>query len=481
MRIALPLLLAAVTSAEPLRAEPRLADEEPPAAPRRLEAYIVSGTNNHDWRYTTPQLMELLEASGKFNVKATYDPGDHLADEGTLDDVDVIVLDYNGPRWGERAEKKFLEAVRRGVGVSVIHAANNAFPGWVEYETMVGHLWRKGTGHGRFHAFDVTITDRDHPITADLADLTAHPDELYHRLVHLHDAEKRVLATAHSSEESGGTGEDELMITVGTFGEGRIFHTPLAHVWQNAAQTHASYADPQLRDLIVRGTEWAATGRVTTQAAPVNGLSAEEEAAGWRTLFDGTSLDGWRGYKSDAAPAGWSISDGAIVVKAGGAGGDLVSAETFGDFEFDFEFKVTAGANSGVIYRVTETAKNTYMSGPEFQVLDDVGYEYAKDSPHSAGALYGLAAPPVTKVARIAGGWNRGRVRVEGWKVTHWLNGYEVCTLDLGSDEGRRLIAESKFSKWPEFAAAERGHLALQDHGNEVHFRSLKIREIDAP
>jgi len=479
MRIAspIPLLLIALCTASSAPA----ATVDPDAEGGLLKAFIVSGANNHDWRYTTPQLTELLEASGKFEVKATFDPGEHLAAEGALDDVDVIVLDYNGPRWGEKAEANFLAAVRGGVGVAVIHAANNAFPGWVEYETLVGDLWRRGTGHGRFHAFDVTITDRDHPITADLANLTAHPDELYHRLVHMHGAEKRVLATAFSSKESGGTGEAELMITVGTVGKGRIFHTPLAHVWKDAKDTHASYADPQLRDLIVRGAEWAATGKVTTQAAPVNGLSAREKEQGWRLLFDGATLEGWRGYRTESAPAGWKVERGEITVKAGGAGGDLMTDASFGDFEFDFEFQVSPGANSGVIYRVIEEGKASYMSGPEFQVLDDPGVEYPKNSPHSVGALYGLAAPPKTKVVRIVGGWNRGRVRVEGWAVTHWLNGYEVCALDLGSEDGRRLIAESKFSKWPQFATAARGHLALQDHGNVVRYRSLKIRELDSP
>ncbi|MFG0318460.1 MAG: family 16 glycoside hydrolase [Planctomycetota bacterium JB042] len=450
------------------------------AAEAPWRALIVSGANNHDWQWTTPRLSERLEASGKFRVEATFDPATDLAEDGFLERFDVLVLDYNGPRWGAAAERAFLAALDRGTGVAVIHAANNAFPGWVEFETMVGHLWREGTGHGRFHAFDVTIDDRDHPITRGMEDLAAHPDELYHRLVHMHDAEKRVLATALSSTESGGTGAREPMLTVGTYRGARVFHTPLGHVWKGQPATHASYEDDRFADLVVRGVEWAASGDVTTQPAPPNALSAAERADGWRLLFDGESLAGFGAFGGGPPPEGWRVEDGQIVVRGGGAGGDLVTTEEFGDFELDFEFLVTPGANSGVMIRVTDDGEETYHSGPEFQVLDDVAHGLAADAPHAVGALYALAAPKPSKVRRLPGAWNRGRIRVEGWAITHFLNGFVVCALDLASEEGRRRIAESKFAEWPVFAKARRGAIVLQDHGNEVRYRSVKVREIDA-
>ena len=124
-----------------------LALATPALAQDRLQALIVSGQNNHDCEWTTPRLEALLEASGKFEVAVTTQPGEDLA-TSDLRALDVIVLDYNGQRWGEAAERKFLAAVEGGVGVVVVHAANNAFRGWTEYETLVGDLWRNGTGHG---------------------------------------------------------------------------------------------------------------------------------------------------------------------------------------------------------------------------------------------------------------------------------------------------------------------------------------------
>src|SRR5688572_1086091 len=173
-----------------------------------ISVLIVSGENNHDWRWTSPELERLLEESGLFAADVTDDPARVLADPKVLGRYRAFVLDYNGARWGDAAEKAFLAAVENGAGVSVIHAANNAFEGWTEYERLVGYLWRKsaGTGHGQFHAFDVTLLDRDHPITRGMFDLRAHPDELYHKLWRAPDTDTRVLATAWSSAESGGSG-----------------------------------------------------------------------------------------------------------------------------------------------------------------------------------------------------------------------------------------------------------------------------------
>ena len=143
------------------------------------------------------------------------------------------------------------------------------------------------------------------------------------------------------------------------------------------------------------------------------------------------------------------------------------------------EFEVAEKANSGIIYRATEDADASYMSGPEFQVLDDAALGDQPNPLQSVGALYALAAPE-GKVVRLPGGWNVARIRVQGWKIDHWLNGAHVVSLDLSSPEGKQRIAESKFAAWPGFAQAARGHIALQDHGDEVAYRSLRIRELPA-
>ena len=449
-----------------------------PQAQPKIPVLIVSGANNHDWEFTSPSLERILESSGLFDATITYEPSKTLADAKELSKYEALVLDYNGPRWGEPAESNFLAAVRGGTGVSVIHAANNAFPGWTEYETLVGLLWRDGTGHGQFHAFDVTVVDREHPITRGLFDLRGHPDELYHRLWAAPASDHRVLANAWSSSESGGTGRAEPMLTVGSYGQGRVFHTPLGHVWKGAEASRASHADRQFQELVVRGTEWAARGDCSGRVSTANLMTKEEHDQGWRLLFDGHSTHGWRGFRRDTFPeGGWKVEDGALVLAPGAGAGDLVSSDVFGDFEFEFDWKVGEKANSGVIYRVSEQGEATYVSGPEYQVIDDA--YFAEPAPlHEAGALYALAAAETKHLAPV-GGWNRGKVVVRGWAIEHWLNGERLLSLDLASDEGRARIAASKFGQMPLFATQSVGHLALQDHGDAVAYRSLKVRELD--
>lgn len=235
---------------------PPLAAADPP-----IRALIVTGQNNHNWRETTPHLRRMLEATGRFVVEVTEDPATDLADAEKLKSYGVLVLNYNGPRWGSAAERAFLEAVRGGVGVSVIHAANNAFPGWTEYEQLIGMAWRDTAGHGRYHEFDVRMQEREHPVTRGMADLKAHPDELYHRLTVTPGERMTVLAVAFSDPETGGTGRDEPLLIAKAFGEGRVFHTALGHDLR-------AMRSPGFMLMTARGTEWAATGRVTVTQAP---------------------------------------------------------------------------------------------------------------------------------------------------------------------------------------------------------------------
>lgn len=445
------------------------------AAP--IPVLIVTGANNHDWEWTAPELKRLLEDSGRFTADITTEPAKTLADADALARYRAFVLDYNGPRWGEPADSNFIAAVRGGTGVAVIHASNNPFPGWADYEQMVALCWRQGTGHGAFHTFDVVVTDHDHPITKGMPDMIGHPDELYHRLVNVQNADFHLLADALSSKESGGTGEREPMVLVHTFGKGRVFHTPLGHVWRNMPGTRASYADPRFRQLVARGTEWAATGNVTLSPEPPENVVLPSEAKeGFRLLFDGKTGHGWRGYKEKTFPAqGWVIADGCLEHKAGGGGGDLLTDAQFGNFELRFEWSVAPGANSGVIYRCTEDQDTTWQSGPEYQVIDDG--DQPKHDVHSASALYDLAeAKP--KLLRPPGQWNTGRIVVDGTHIEHWLNGVKVVDVRTDGPEWQARIQHSKFASMPAFAKAERGHIALQDHGDAVRYRSLRIREL---
>lgn len=451
-----------------------LVPQEPP-----LRATILSGANNHDWQWTTPEIARVLSESGRFQVETTDQPATWLADapeKFARGELHVLVLDYNSnQRWGEAAEQGFLTAVANGVGVVALHAANNAFAGWSEYERMIGLMWRQGTGHGAFHPFDVAVVDRNHAITDGMADLRAHPDELYHRLVYTPGAEFKVLLSAYSDPKTGGTGRHEPMATVAHWGKGRVFHTPLGHVWTGVPQSRASWADAQLRQLVARGTEWAATGKVTLSPTPLNCLTEQEAKEGFVLLFDGRQPSAWRGYKLAEMPdQGWTIRDASLVHEAGSVGGDLVTRDEYEEFEFRFSFRVAKKANSGVMWHVTEDNATAYMSGPEFQVLDDEG---AAPSPkHGVGALYDLV-PPTGHKPLPAGCWNEARIVVRKDRIRFWLNGNRVVDAPGSGPEWEAMIAASKFKDWP-FGKAARGRLCLQDHGDEVAYRNLRVKSL---
>jgi hypothetical protein len=204
-----------------------------------------------------------------------------------------------------------------------------------------------------------------------------------------------------------------------------------------------------------------------------NTLSATERAAGWRLLFDGSSTRGWRGYHRPDAPAGWKVIQGALtrVQEAG----DLITEEQFANFELSLEWKISRGGNSGVIYRATEDASGSYMTGPEMQVLDDAEHPDGQSRLTAAGSDYGLYPAPAG-IVRPAGQWNTARLVVNGNTVEHWLNGTRVVRYELGSPEWLAKVAASKFHEWPGYGRAKRGFIALQDHESQVSFRNIKIR-----
>lgn len=204
--------------------------------------------------------------------------------------------------------------------------------------------------------------------------------------------------------------------------------------------------------------------------------------APWIVLFDGSSTAAFRGYKQTGFPTkGWEVVDGTLHVKAGGGAGDLVTRETFKDFELEFQWKVAPGANSGVMYRVSEAYDAPWHTGPEFQVLDDSRHADGKNPKTSAGALYALVAANSAKALKPVGEWNSARIVLRGSQLEHWLNGQKVVALDLASPAARELIAQSKFKTLPRFAQEASGYLCFQDHGDDVWFRDIRIRKLDQP
>lgn len=210
-------------------------------------------------------------------------------------------------------------------------------------------------------------------------------------------------------------------------------------------------------------------------ASEPNTLTDSEQSGGWHLLFDGHSLAGWRSMSDPDPGAGWKVIDGAIVRTA--RSGDLVSIDEFGDFELSIEWKVEDATNSGILYRVSLSEAQSYFTGPEYQILDNIHGGDRHDPKHLAGALYDLVAPP-RDYTHPVGEWNLTRIVVKGWHIEHWLNGEKIVDVDLDSPEGRALKAHSKFNAMRSFASYAHGHIALQDHDNSVSFRNIKIREL---
>jgi hypothetical protein len=212
-----------------------------------------------------------------------------------------------------------------------------------------------------------------------------------------------------------------------------------------------------------------------------------ESRKGWVPLFDGKSTAGWRGACSRVFPdTGWAIRDHVLTVLAAGKpdgrrGGDIVTVGRFSDFDLRFEFRITKGANSGVKYFVQENLPNADGAaiGLEYQILDDDRHEDAKagkNGNHANASLYDLV-PAENKRNKPAGEWNLARILVRGGRIEHWLNGRKVLEIELGTSKFRGLVSESKYGIYPGFGEWKDGHILLQDHGSEVSFRNITIRE----
>ncbi|PCD04224.1 hypothetical protein COC42_08025 [Sphingomonas spermidinifaciens] len=216
--------------------------------------------------------------------------------------------------------------------------------------------------------------------------------------------------------------------------------------------------------------------------APPNRLTSSERAAGWTLLFNGRDLSGWGSFAGGPPPAGWRVRDGTIeLVRDDGqmTGTDLVTDKSFGAFELTLDWKVAAGGNSGILYlaRNQAPARQVYETGLEMQVLDNTGHSDGRIPSHRAGALYDMTVPPPS-ATRPAGQWNHARLLVERGRIRQWLNGVPTADVSYGDAGWRKRVAASKFAKMPLFGTFDSGVVALQDHGEPVAFRNLKLRPI---
>ena len=207
-------------------------------------------------------------------------------------------------------------------------------------------------------------------------------------------------------------------------------------------------------------------------AAEHNRLSSAEKADGWQLLFNGKNKEGWRNYKQETAGEGWKVIDGAIVRSSRGAG-TIMTVGQYASFELSLEYKISKGGNSGIMFHATEEATTEWQTGPEIQIQDN------KDGhdPQLSGWLYQLYKPDID-ATYPAGEWNRVRFRITPEKGELWMNGVKYYEFVKGSADWNARVAKSKFARMNRFGKPTQGHICLQDHGNEVAYRNIKIRPL---
>lgn len=256
----------------------------------------------------------------------------------------------------------------------------------------------------------------------------------------------------------------------------------------NAAMREGRYSPELWKEYTGKSVDelWAAymatlTGKTASASGP-NALTAEEQKAGWKLLFDGKTLSGWHNFKAEGTRPGWQVKDGTLACVDPRNAGDIVTTDKFGWFELLLEYNISVGGNSGIIYHVTDEEGAVWATGPEIQLQDN---EHAHD-PQLCGWLYDLYKPandPKTgkpiDATRPAGEWNQVRIVISPEKCEHHVNGVKYLEYVLGSDEFKARVSKSKFGGMPKFAKSDSGYLALQgDHG-QVAFRNIKIRPIE--
>ncbi len=211
--------------------------------------------------------------------------------------------------------------------------------------------------------------------------------------------------------------------------------------------------------------------------APAVSMSMTE---GWKPLFNGTSLEGWRTYQNKPANS-WKVKEGMLYNIGNGDAqtkhADLITEKAYENFELSVEWKIAPKANSGILYMVSEEFPAAYTSGPEYQLIDDTGYPGKLEDWQKTGANYAMNVPALN-ATNPAGEWNHTKIRIFNGQVEHWLNGKKVVAYTLWSDAWQQQKATGKWKDHKEYGLTKKGHIAFQDHGGEVWFREIKIREL---
>ena len=415
-------------------------------------------------------LGRLANDSKAFDLTVSRDASTLTAN--TLRQYDAVVFFTTGElpmNIGQRGA--LLSYVRAGGAFVGVHSATDTFYDWAGYRDLIGGYF---DGHPWHQEVTVRVEDGTHPSTWHLGESFRIHDEIYQHRDWTRDQVNVLLSLDVGSVNMNASGikrtdRDFALAWTRQEGAGRVFYTALGHrpeVWD----------DERFQRHLLGGIGWA-MGAATTLPGEEeqNTLTPEEAAGGWQLLFDGQSLASWRGYKRADPPSGWRAVDGALARVD--QGGDLLTRELFDDFELRFDWKVEEGGNSGVMFRVAETDGPPWHTGAEFQILHNAGHRDGRAAITSAGSNYAVH-PPVRDVTRPVGSWNTSRLLVRGNHVEHWMNGVKLLEYEIDSVDWDRRVKASKFAEIGRYGRETTGHIAIQDHGDPVAFRNIKIRRL---
>ena len=449
----------------------------PPAAAQTAPARVLYLTQSAAFAHPVLPHSEavftrIAKESGHVDLTVSRDAS--TLNAATLAEYDAVVFFTTGELPMDDAQKAALLAWVRGGGAFVgVHSATDTFYEWPGYLALVGGYF---DGHPWHQEVTVRVEDGQHPATRHLGESFRIHDEIYQHRDWSRGNVDVLLSLDVGSVDMNAPNirrddRDFALAWTREEGAGRVFYTALGHrpeVWD----------DPRFQTHLLQGIAWAiGNPAAAADDTAANTLTDEERAEGWELLFDGESLAAWRGYKRDGVPDGWQAVDGALARV--GRGGDLVTVEQFADFELRFDWKVEEAGNSGVMFRVAEGDGPPWHTGPEFQILHNAGHRDGLAPITSAGSNYAVH-PPARDVTRPVGHWNTARLVVRGAHVEHWMNGEKLLEYELGDPDWERRMMASKFASIPRYGREPRGHIAIQDHGDPVAFRNIRIRRLDA-
>ncbi len=427
------------------------APQTPPAP--HINVLILTGENTTDWRWTSTWMRSVLEESGRFNVEIAAYPDGTLADRYNAGRFDVLLIDFEGQRWGDPAETNFLELVRGGKGVVAVGNSARAFPDWEEYHDLVGCTWDDTGGADLFGP--VAIRGRDqHDIIEGFGGWADHQDVVLLGMQPKEDTHK-VFALADRVNPATGAEEPVPVVLIGDYGKGRVVTSTLGHVSFGDVRTQASQGDPQYQQFLIRACEWAATGKTSAIARlEPNTLTAADRAEGWQLLFDGTKAAGWGEYKGDGMPEDrWSVRNGVLIANPV-EGDQVLTAQAFEEFEVELEWRVAEGTKTDV------------------RVVPDGGIS-------SDG--YGLdRSGQSLRILRPAGEFNLSRIVATYDGVEQWMNGVRVATYRMTPAEWAYRMTGDRPKSDPELSKnMPLLKIVRENEGAAVWFRNIRIRRID--